>query len=358
MRSQTKLPCGRRAVVAGGGEGRAHALALGDRRLDVEARLAQRGRRDRARRAPRRRRRRAPLEQRGRLRVRDARSRPAARRSRTPSRACAATIRFGSSATSGTHVTPPNSTVRLVDDDGRLRVRARERGDLRRARAARRSGCSGCRPRSGRRPSGSADDLGARELRSRSGRARRSAGRSPRGGRGRGRSRAQSRISSSAPAPTTICSGSSAAVRRRRLAQLAVGAVRVLVQPREALARAGPAAPREAAACSGRTGAPAPGAGRAAPRPRRRTAPRRTGAERPRRRARSRALHRGSSAGRRGSGRPFDPRERQRDLRARASSPSASRARSGRGFRKLSSPSPPAARARPPVGRTCVAPAA
>ena len=41
--------------------------------------------------------------------------------------------------------------VRLVDDDGRVRVLARDRRDLVHDRAARRSGCSGCRPRSGRR---------------------------------------------------------------------------------------------------------------------------------------------------------------------------------------------------------------
>ena len=71
--------------------------------------------------------------------------------------------------------------------------------------------------------------------------------------RRRGTSCASRRIRSSAPAPTTTFSAVEPDVRRGRLPELAVRAVRVLVEPGHALRRAAPAARPGAAACSGRT---------------------------------------------------------------------------------------------------------
>ena len=118
-----------RAVVAGGDERRAHALALGDGRLDVEARLPQRGRRDPRRGRRDARRRPAPLELGGGLRrrdrVADAQRGEAERLRERPQHD--QVRQLGDERHAGDAGELP---VRLVDDDRRLRVCARESGDL------------------------------------------------------------------------------------------------------------------------------------------------------------------------------------------------------------------------------------
>ena len=139
-----------RTVVARGGEGLAHALALGDGRRDVEPRLPQRGCRDPCRRRRDARRRPPPLELGGGLRSRDGVADPQRREAEglreRPQHDQVRQLGDEWSARDAGEL-----PVRLVDDDRRLRVRARERGDL--VRLAQLAGgvVRDCRPRSGRR---------------------------------------------------------------------------------------------------------------------------------------------------------------------------------------------------------------
>ena len=218
---------------------------------------------------------------------------------------------------------------------------------------------------------------------SRSGRASRSAGRSTPSGPGARYVRAQSRMRSSAPAPTTTCSQPTLApglrpdVRRRRLAQLAVEARRDTGSASRSSPRAGPAAtPGQRRRVLVELQHLRRGRGRGARRPPRPSPPRRRArsrraagprpgraAERRRRRLlrvariahdahqqRARRRRRGAAAPRPArSGRSRAPRPRR---------PAAVARTTWSGFMNISSPSPPEERASPPVGRTCVAPAA
>ncbi len=141
-----------RAVVAGRDESGAHPLSLGDRLGDVDTRIAQGCCADPCRRTADARRRTAQLELGRSLRRGD---RPAdAKRSeaeRLRERAQDDQVRLlGEQRHAGRARV---LVVGLVDHDGGRRMRARAARRSRPGRAAPRSGCSGCRPRSGPRPS-------------------------------------------------------------------------------------------------------------------------------------------------------------------------------------------------------------
>ena len=292
----------------------------------------------------------AQLELGRRLAAQRRRSRRAAPRSRTPSRASAG--RSGSAARrSAAHRSRrrTRSTPRR-----RRRPRPDERARSRRsrpARAARRSGCSGCRPRSGRRrPDPRRRPRPAAAWRSGTG--RRSAARSPPSGPAPRKVRAQSRISSSAPAPRTICSGSTpqyAAAASRSSPNVPSG---------YSLSRAKLCGERDLRHAGKRRRVLVEAQDLLRPEPVTRGDLRRRGRPDVGRKPAGSGLrpHRQLPGPRRGSGSPS----------MRASGSAIARARSSElgartnciGFRKLSSPSPPRPRASPPVGRTCVAPAA
>ena len=335
------------AVVAGGGEGFADALALGDGRLDVEARLAQCSGCDPGGRSRDARRRPAPVELGSGLRCGDRiantqRGEPEGFRERSQHDHVR---QLGDERDRGDAGELP---VGLVDHDRRLRVSSRERRDL--VRIAQLAG----------RVVGIADpdqvgavrlgdDLRALQLRRDSEEAvgrredRRAAARGEKRRRTEGDQLVGARTGNDLVSPGP-------AVGRGRLTQLAEGAVRVLVQPREARRERNLRHARE----------------------RRRvlveakhllwsqTVPGRDLGRRRRPlvgpvvlRQRVRAQRSSSAAAWRGS------------PSIRASGSAISRARSSEvartnwtGFRKLSSPSPPAPFASPLVGSTCVAPAA
>ena len=151
----------RRSCLRTGGQSKpaaserlAHALALGDRLLDVEPRVAQRGGGDPRRRGRDGRRVAAAVELARDARARRSRSRRAARRGRTPSRASGSRSGSACSAISGDDRLAAVLEVRLVHDDRRVRDARGRAPRSPRARPARRSGCSGCRPRRGRPPPG------------------------------------------------------------------------------------------------------------------------------------------------------------------------------------------------------------
>ena len=209
-RTRTKFAGGRRAVEAGGEERLAHPLALGDRHLDVEPRLAQRGggdprggRRDRRGVA-------ASVELAGELgrrdRVADAQRRQAERLRQRADRDQVRRLRDQRDDRLAAVL-----DVRLVDDDGGVRAPRRRGRRSPRARRARPSGCSGCRSRRGRASAGSsvssAPSIAGRDRvqRSTSGASRR------RAGRARGRCARRGRSARPRPRPTTICSGSTPA---------------------------------------------------------------------------------------------------------------------------------------------------
>ena len=221
-----------RAVVSCGGEGLADALALGDGRLDVEAWLAQRRRRDPRRRRRDARRRPAPLELRGGLRSGDRvadpqRGEPEGLRERPQHDQVR---QLGDERDAGGAGELP---VRLVDDDGRLRVRARQRGDLVRV-AQLAGGVVRIADPDQVRAVRLGDDRRALQLRRDPVEAvRRRRDRRPAAGGEEGLRADGDQLVGARTRNDLL--RADAAVGRGRLAQLAEGAVRILVQPREAL---------------------------------------------------------------------------------------------------------------------------
>ena len=250
----------RSRVVACGRERVADAPALGVRRLDVEARFPQGRRRNPGGRAGDARGRPAPLQLGGDVGRGDGVPDPQRREpERLRERAQDDQIRqlLDERDAGDARVLE----VRLVDDDGRVRMRPRELRDLVDGRRSSPVGLFGLQTQISAAPSGSGRPRRP-PARWRSGRARTSARRSRRPSRPRN-VRAQSRISSSAPAPSDDLLWRDAAIRDAASRSSRVGSVRVLVAGARSSPRAAPAARPARAACSGRSGGSARAAGRA-----------------------------------------------------------------------------------------------
>ena len=230
--------------------------------LDVEPGVAQRGRGDPGRGRGDRSGVAAPVELARDLGRGDRVARRAAPRGRTPSTACGSRSGSASRAISGTTVSPPYSKYASSTTTAASGSERGERGDLLRLDAARRSGCSGCRPRRDRASAGlepatlgaldpardRVQRVGRRLRRRRAGRARGTSAPRARSGRPRrrrrrsGRARRPHRPRPPRAARGTCPPGTRSAARSSR--------------------RAAPAARRAAAGRSRRSGSPGPGGAR------------------------------------------------------------------------------------------------
>ena len=367
-------------VEAGRDERGAHALALGDLRVEVVARVAERRGGDARRGGGDRSRRAARLEHGGRRGRRDGIADAERRRSRTPSTSSAGRSGSGTRRATGRPISPPYSTYASstttaalgcrrasstssaagVHLPGRVvRVAAPDQARAVRPRADRSAPCEQRRD--------AVERVGRRDDR------RRAAGREV-----RARAEQDEVVRAGADddlLPADVGAALARDVRGRGLAQLAVEARRGTGSASRSSPRAGPARTPGSGGVFWSNFSTWPARARGAPRPPPPSPPRRTARkpsgsgtasvlrpavarlvdrvaasltralqERARRRPRGAAAPRPAR-----SGRSHAPRPRRRAGVARTT---------WSGFMNISSPSPPEERARPPVGRTCVAPAA